>query len=124
LCDLELSLTNERQNLRGLLKSVVVGWLLQPIRLLPKYFYHYFLFCQNFEKLLIIYAEIVIKPKTIIVRVRIPDLHGQGLTAEASLDTLDSSITQNNTVFIIVYNHYLLKISELKNQVPKLRFKI
>jgi hypothetical protein len=36
LCDLELSLTNERQNLRGLLKSVVVGWLLQPIRLLTK----------------------------------------------------------------------------------------
>jgi hypothetical protein len=63
LCDLELSLTNERQNLRGLLKSVVVGWLLQPIRLLPKYFYHSFLFCQNFEKTFIIYAEIVIKPK-------------------------------------------------------------
>jgi len=27
-------------------------------------------------------------------------------------------------MFIIIYNHYLLKISELKNQVPKLRFKI
>jgi hypothetical protein len=49
LCDLELSLTNELQNLHGLLKSVVVGWLLQPIRLLPKYFYHSF-FC--FAKIL------------------------------------------------------------------------
>jgi hypothetical protein len=35
LCDLELNLTNGRQSLRGLLKSVVVGWLSQPIRLLP-----------------------------------------------------------------------------------------
>jgi hypothetical protein len=26
--------------------------------------------------------------------------------------------------FIILYDHYLLKISELKNQVPKLRFQI
>jgi hypothetical protein len=30
----------------------------------------------------------------------------------------------NKSVFIILYNHYLLKISELKNQMPKLRFKI
>jgi len=28
------------------------------------------------------------------------------------------------TMFIIFYNHYMLKISELKNQMPKLRFKI
>jgi hypothetical protein len=27
-------------------------------------------------------------------------------------------------VFTIIYNHYLLKISELKNQVPKLIFNI
>jgi hypothetical protein len=29
-----------------------------------------------------------------------------------------------NNVFIIFYNHYLPKFSELKNQVPKLNFKI
>jgi hypothetical protein len=27
-------------------------------------------------------------------------------------------------MFIILYNHYLLKISNLKNQVPKFRFQI
>ncbi len=30
----------------------------------------------------------------------------------------------NKNVFIIFYNHYLLNISELKNQLSKLRFKI
>jgi hypothetical protein len=30
----------------------------------------------------------------------------------------------NTSLFIILYNHYLPKNSELKNQVPKLRFKI
>jgi hypothetical protein len=29
-----------------------------------------------------------------------------------------------SVVFIIMYNRYMLKFSELKNQVPKLRFKI
>jgi hypothetical protein len=30
----------------------------------------------------------------------------------------------DNIVFIILYNHYLPKISKLKNQVLKLKFKI
>jgi hypothetical protein len=28
----------------------------------------------------------------------------------------------DKTLFIILYNHYMPKISELKNQMPKLRF--
>jgi hypothetical protein len=39
-----------------------------------------------------------------------------------SPDTLDCSIAQIR-LFIILYNHYLLKIAELENQVLKLRFK-
>jgi hypothetical protein len=30
----------------------------------------------------------------------------------------------DKTLFIILYTHYMPKISELKNQVPKLRFQI
>ncbi len=32
--------------------------------------------------------------------------------------------TLSKTMFIILYQYYLLKILELKNQLPKLRFEI
>jgi hypothetical protein len=54
----------------------------------------YFSFCRIFEKLYNIYAEILIK------------------VSQPYIERL----------FIILYSHYLPKISELKNQVPKLRF--
>jgi hypothetical protein len=42
----------------------------------------------------------------------------------SNLDTLDYSITLTKPYLLFLYNHYLLKISELKNQVSKLRFQI
>jgi hypothetical protein len=41
-----------------------------------------------------------------------------------SLNTITASHKDNKTMFIIFYKHYLPKISELKNQLPKLRFEI
>jgi hypothetical protein len=41
-----------------------------------------------------------------------------------NLYTLDYSITLETLCLIILYNHYLPKILELKNQVSKLRFQI
>jgi hypothetical protein len=41
-----------------------------------------------------------------------------------SLDTLRLSHKDNNIILIILYKHYASKFSELKNQLPKLRFEI
>jgi hypothetical protein len=41
-----------------------------------------------------------------------------------STHTRPSSHKLKKNVFIIIYNHFLLKFSKLKNQVSKLRFKI
>jgi hypothetical protein len=41
-----------------------------------------------------------------------------------SLDTFRLSYKDNKIMFIILYKHYMLKISEFKNQLLKLRFEI
>jgi hypothetical protein len=53
------------------------------------------------------------------LKVQLQTFHGNDL--KLRLDTrLFHKI--DKTLFIIFYNHYLSKISELENQVPKLRF--
>jgi hypothetical protein len=91
---------------------------------------NYFSFIQNFEKLFLICVEVLIK---FTIRVWNPQHSLSRFEPQISKDKVLTLKWSKHTrlfhnigyiVFIIIYNHYLLKISELKNQVLKLRFKI
>jgi hypothetical protein len=98
------------------------------IMVVHKQFWHklnYFFFLNFWKNIYIICAEISI----IIIKLNseVFDCPSLNLKHAKSLDfcqTLRLSHKDNNVIFISLYKHYVSKISELKNQLPKLRFEI
>ncbi len=90
---------------------------------------NYFLFFWNFEKIFTTCVEISIIFIKLNSEIFWPsNLNFKLATSRSkecdSLDTFRLSYKDNKIMFIILYKHYMLKISEFKNQLLKLRFEI
>jgi hypothetical protein len=83
-----------------------------------------FFFCQTFEKLFIIHANFFNKTKRSIVIFEPKTFHDNNLKLILSRDTRLLHNT-TNALFIIWYDHYMLKITKCWNYwVSKLGFQI
>jgi hypothetical protein len=92
--------------------------------------FYFIIFFWIFKKLFIICAEIsiiIIKLNSEVVftvQFEPQNMPNPWTYGSNSLDTLRLSHKDNNVIFISLYKHYVSKFSELKNQLPKLRFEI